>query len=250
MFYSHTAVVLAALAGVNAHSAFLSLEGLPGPKSVGFAVVPDLARNCTTPSPCQQDAIIIRQGEIASGAVSFCGRTEHNGPIDIKTETQKAIDSGNLAKVEGGLSVTMVVHQVNADGAGSYTCDVDQNGNGKFDPMTVTQDVPGANGLSQAKTEQFELKATMPDNLDCRGGPTNNICIIRCRNNAQAGPFGTCMAVTSAQAAGGNNGGNTGGNANKGGNNRAGNNNNNANNRVNNNNANNRVNNNRFNRKQ
>lgn len=247
MFFSHTAVVLAALAGVNAHSAFLSLTGLPGPKSVGFGVVDDLARNCTTPIPCQQDAIIVRQGEIAAGIVGPCGRTEHTGPIDIKSETQKAIDSGNLAKVEGGLSVTMVVHQVNADGAGSYTCGVDQDGSGNFVPMTVTQDVPGANGLSQAKTEQFELKATLPDNLTCNGGPTRGICIIRCLNNAQAGPFGTCMAVSGPQAAGGNNNGNNN-NGNSNGNN-------NGNNRVNNggNNRANRVNsriNNRFVRKQ
>ncbi|KLU88678.1 MAS3 protein [Magnaporthiopsis poae ATCC 64411] len=249
MFFSHTAVVLAALAGVNAHATFLNLEGEPGPKSVAFAVIDDLARNCTVPSPCQRDATIIRQGEIAAGVVGVCGRTEGTGSIDIKSETQKAIDSGALARVKGGTTITMDVHQVNADGAGPFVCDVDQDGSGNFTPITITQDVPGANGLSQAKTAQFQMKAVMPDNLSCTGGPgglaDGGICIVRCRNAAQAGPFGACIPVIGPQAAGGNNngnngngnGGNTGNNrSNNGGNNRANNGGNKANNRANNNN--------------
>ncbi|KAL8393232.1 hypothetical protein RB595_003140 [Gaeumannomyces hyphopodioides] len=211
MFFSYTAVVLAALAGVNAHSTFLGLTGVAGsPKSVAFKVIPDLARNCTTPSPCQQDATIIRQGEISAKIVDVCGRTEQAGSIDIKTETEKAVKSGALAKVTGGTTVTMDVHQVNADGAGPYVCDVDQTGNGQFVEMTVTDNIPGANGLSTAKTEQFQMKATMPNDLKCTGGSTGDICIVRCRNNAQAGPFGGCIPVQQ-QAAGAGAGATTGG---------------------------------------
>ncbi|KAL8304866.1 hypothetical protein RB597_004125 [Gaeumannomyces tritici] len=212
MFFSYTAVVLAALAGVNAHSTFLGLTGIAGsPKSVAFKVIPDLARNCTTPSPCQQDATIIRQGEISAKIVDVCGRTELAGSIDIKAETEKAIKAGALAKVTGGTTVTMEVHQVNADGAGPYICDVDATGNGQFVPMTVTDNIPGANGLSTAKTEQFQMKATLPDDLECTNGSTGDICIIRCRNTAQAGPFGGCIPVQQQAAGAGAGAGGAGG---------------------------------------
>jgi len=35
----------------------------------------------------------------------------------------------------------------------------------------------------------------MPANFACVGGSTGNICTVRCRNNAQAGPFGGCFPV-------------------------------------------------------
>ncbi|KAM0321743.1 hypothetical protein ACHAPQ_009283 [Fusarium lateritium] len=35
----------------------------------------------------------------------------------------------------------------------------------------------------------------MPDDLNCFGASTGNICTVRCRNNALAGPFGGCFAV-------------------------------------------------------
>lgn len=36
--------------------------------------------------------------------------------------------------------------------------------------LTVTNNVPGANGLSQAKTQDFNITVTMPDDLACTGG--------------------------------------------------------------------------------
>lgn len=35
----------------------------------------------------------------------------------------------------------------------------------------------------------------MPDNFNCIGASTGNICTVRCRNTAVAGPFGGCFAV-------------------------------------------------------
>lgn len=67
--------------------------------------------------------------------------------------------------------------------------------------LTVTNNVPGANGFSQAKTQDFNMTITMPTNMACTGGSTGNICTIRCRNNALAGPFGGCIAVQQAGAA-------------------------------------------------
>lgn len=39
------------------------------------------------------------------------------------------------------------------------------------------------------------MTVTLPSNLTCTGGSTGNICTVRCRNNAVAGPFGGCFAV-------------------------------------------------------
>lgn len=79
--------------------------------------------------------------------------------------------------------------------------------------LTVTDNVPGTNGLSQAKAQAFNITVRMPDDLHCTGGKpttrrrffhhiinrttasTGNICTVRCRNNAVAGPFGGCFAV-------------------------------------------------------
>lgn len=35
----------------------------------------------------------------------------------------------------------------------------------------------------------------MPSDLACTGASTGNVCTVRCRNNALAGPFGGCFAV-------------------------------------------------------
>lgn len=78
-------------------------------------------------------------------------------------------------------------------------------------PLTITGDnIPGTNGLSQEKERDFNLTVQMPADMKCIGGKpavqsrtdwqniqltnqigsTGNICTVRCRNNAQAGPFG------------------------------------------------------------
>ena len=37
--------------------------------------------------------------------------------------------------------------------------------------------------------------------MQCAGGPNGDACIMRCRNSAIAGPFGSCVAVTNANSA-------------------------------------------------
>jgi hypothetical protein len=100
--------------------------------------------------------------------------------------------------------MTVTVHQVNADGAGPYECDLDETSNGatNFIPLTVTNNVPGANGLSQAKEQDFEINVAMPANYNCIGASTGNICTVRCRNTAVAGPFGGCFAVQQTDGTG------------------------------------------------
>lgn len=164
-----------------------------------FEKVDDLARNCTSISPCQQDATLIRDAEITANVANECGRTEISGNIDVGENTENALAAGAVTQVKAGTPLTVTIHQVNADGAGPYTCDMDPTGNtlgatGQT-ALAVTNNVPGANGFSQAKTQDFNMTVTMPSTLNCTGGSTGNICTVRCRNNALAGPFGGCFAV-------------------------------------------------------
>ncbi|ROW04722.1 hypothetical protein VMCG_04875 [Cytospora schulzeri] len=185
---------------VHGHAQILNAQGESGsPASIGFQVDTELARNCTSISPCQQDSTLIRDAEIESNIVNECGRTELSGNIDVGENTEDALAANSVTQVKAGSKLTVTIHQVNADGAGPFTCDMDPTGNtlgatGQT-ALEVTNNVPGTNGFSQAKTQDFNITVTMPTDLNCTGASTGNVCTIRCRNNALAGPFGGCFAV-------------------------------------------------------
>jgi hypothetical protein len=61
-----------------------------------------------------------------------------------------------LPQVSVGGTVEITVHQVNADGAGPFTCTVDPTAKGTaFQSMTITTNVAGNNGVSNAANEDF-----------------------------------------------------------------------------------------------
>ncbi|CAK7234822.1 hypothetical protein SBRCBS47491_009079 [Sporothrix bragantina] len=119
------------------------------------------------------------------------------GNIDVGENTENALAAGAVTQVKAGSQITVTIHQVNADGAGPYVCDLDETSNANVisHNLTVTNNVPGSNGLSQAKEQDFNITVTMPTDMNCIGASTGNICTVRCRNNALAGPFGGCFAV-------------------------------------------------------
>ncbi|KAK0713152.1 hypothetical protein B0T26DRAFT_753294 [Lasiosphaeria miniovina] len=198
MHFSATLPLAAIFALAEAHGVILAAQGEAGsPPSVGFQVQENIARNCTTISPCQLDATIIRDAEVAANIVNKCGRTQLAGNIDIGENTENALSAGAVTQVKAGSKITVTIHQVNADGAGPYVCDLDETSNSGLisKNLTVTNNVPGVNGLSQAKAQDFNITVTMPDQLSCTGASTGDICTVRCRNNAVAGPFGGCFAV-------------------------------------------------------
>lgn len=92
-------------------------------------VIPELARNCITINPCQQDATLIRDAEIKANIANECGRTEIGGNIDIGESTEKAIAANAVTEIKPGSEVVVTLHQVNADGAGPYECDLEEDGN-------------------------------------------------------------------------------------------------------------------------
>ncbi|KAK0643739.1 hypothetical protein B0T16DRAFT_392216 [Cercophora newfieldiana] len=130
------------------------------------------------------------------------------------TETNVAATAG--AGATSGLptcgndgSIEMVFHQINQDGAGPLTASIDPTSGGTeasaFQTAEVTQDVPGFGfqGLSLATSRDFPLTVQMPADMTCEGtvAGVNNVCVVRVRNGAAAGPFGGSAAFTQSPAA-------------------------------------------------
>ncbi|EUC45601.1 hypothetical protein COCMIDRAFT_95059 [Bipolaris oryzae ATCC 44560] len=106
-------------------------------------------------------------------------------------------------------TITMTFHQVNQDGAGPLTAQIDATSGGTdpaaFQDAQVTQNVPGIGigGLSAASTTDFPVKVQMPAGMTCQGtaGGASNVCVVRMQNAALAGPFGGSAAFTQSAAA-------------------------------------------------
>ncbi|KAH7092888.1 hypothetical protein BKA62DRAFT_751629 [Auriculariales sp. MPI-PUGE-AT-0066] len=193
---------------VRGHGAITQVKGANGVNAAAFGIDASTPRDGTRARPFQQDTSIIRDREIARGTASACGRTRLGGVNDIAAQMAAASSDGLPSATTAG-EVEMTLHQINGDGAGPYTCDVNTDGTGNaFTPMQVTTQVPGNNGRSRARAEDFPLVAQMPAGTTCTGGPDGNACLVRCRNPARAGPFGGCVAVTMGDAAATNAGGN------------------------------------------
>lgn len=69
----------------------------------------------------------------------------------------------------------------------------------------MTQDVPGLGfgGLSLATSRDFPLTVQMPAGMTCDAtvAGVDNVCIVRVRNSAAAGPFGGAAAFTMSSGA-------------------------------------------------
>ncbi|RGP79804.1 hypothetical protein FLONG3_2118 [Fusarium longipes] len=103
--------------------------------------------------------------------------------------------------------ITMTYRQAN--GAGPMTADIDATSGGTdvnaFQSAEVTENVPGfgIQGLSLATNTDFPLTVKMPAGMTCEGsvGGAENVCIVRVRNGAAAGPFGGSAAFTQSASA-------------------------------------------------
>ncbi|KAJ6529242.1 hypothetical protein B0H19DRAFT_1384955 [Mycena capillaripes] len=188
------------LLNVQAHGTITGVTGANGVQAAGFGILASTPRTGSTPKPFEQDTSVIRDKEIASGKTGVCGRTAAGGNNDVAAQLAAASQAGLPTAAADG-SVTMTLHQVNQDGAGPYTCEVSGDGGNTFQAATVTQQVPGKFGLSRAKATDFALTAQMPAGMACTAGPNGDACIMRCRNPALAGPFGSCVAVAQGGAA-------------------------------------------------
>jgi Egh16-like virulence factor len=90
----------------------------------------------------------------------------------------------------------MVFHQINGDGAGPIACSISTDATGKtFTDITVSTNVPGTNGKSNAANQDFPLVANIPAGTACTGavGALKNVCAVKCAN--PAGPFGGTVLI-------------------------------------------------------
>ncbi|KYK58479.1 cell surface protein [Drechmeria coniospora] len=105
--------------------------------------------------------------------------------------------------------ISGVYRQVNQDGAGPLTAAIDPSSGGydgkAFQSASIVQNMPGlgVGGLSLATNTEFPIKVKMPEGMVCNGkvGGAENVCIVRVRNQAAAGPFGGSGAFTQSPAA-------------------------------------------------
>ncbi|KAJ7106617.1 hypothetical protein C8R44DRAFT_714955 [Mycena epipterygia] len=197
-FLVFAAISSSAFLDAHAHGALTGITGANGVQAAGFGIIASTPRTGSTRKPFEQDTSIIRDKDIAAGG-SVCGRTLAGGDNNVAAQLAAASSAGLPTAAADG-SVTMTLHQVNGDGAGPYTCDVSGDGGNTWQAATVTTQVAGKNGRSNAKAVDLPLVAQMPAAMACTAGPNGDACIMRCRNPANAGPFGGCAAIASGAA--------------------------------------------------
>ena len=145
------------LAVAHAQGVITSAQGSKGsPASLGLQV--DLTK---------ADANVINANEVATNVVNECGRTLLAGNIDIGTVTEAALSAKQVTSVTKGSTMSITIKALDANGAGPYTCDVDQTSNASGTsgqvPLTVKETDTSANG-------DITLAVTMPKDLACIGG--------------------------------------------------------------------------------
>ncbi|OTA63149.1 hypothetical protein K449DRAFT_464520 [Hypoxylon sp. EC38] len=153
-------------------------------------------RDGTRRRPFQQDSTRFRGDQ----ADTF-GETIGAGNNDLEQGTQAIMaETGDqLPQVTAGGEVKMTLHQVNADGAGPYSCMINSDGTGAdWDDIEVTQSPPGEDSRDRDGNEtDFPLTAAIPADQECTGtvAGQDNVCLVRCQNGARAGPFGGVVPV-------------------------------------------------------
>ncbi|EPS40890.1 hypothetical protein H072_5243 [Dactylellina haptotyla CBS 200.50] len=121
--------------------------------------------------------------------------------IQIKPEVERVIKKlGGLPRCTPGGYLKMIVHQINADGAGPFWCQISYDGAASwFDAnVEVIKGVLGSKKKSvrkQGTLKNYMLKVEIPAGLRCTGsyGGVDNACMLRCKNYAKNGPFGGCV---------------------------------------------------------
>ncbi|KAL8364793.1 hypothetical protein RB595_003866 [Gaeumannomyces hyphopodioides] len=148
-------------------------------------------------------------GLLGGGARGAGGTKAVTGPESSVASSAGEGSSNGLPTASDSGKVTMTFRQINQDGAGPMRADIDATSGGTdasaFQSAQVTKDVPGLGiqGLSLATSTEFPLEVQMPAGMTCEGtvAGVNNVCVVRVRNGAAAGPFGGSAAFTQSAAA-------------------------------------------------
>ncbi|KAF7322020.1 putative gegh 16 protein [Mycena kentingensis (nom. inval.)] len=200
--------LLSALGSAYGHAVIQKVIGANGVETMGFGVDAAIPRTGTSEQPFQLDTPVLK-----NLADDPCGATLEGGSIDIATALATAIEqgSGQLPSFTANGSITMEIHQVNADGGGPFSAMVNAKADGvEWVPAIVLVQAPGINGILHGGPANVPFVAKIPDGTVCSGGVDGQTCLIRINNGGTdltdslaqgAGPFGGCMAVTQSDAA-------------------------------------------------
>ncbi|KAH8842857.1 hypothetical protein MCOR27_000065 [Pyricularia oryzae] len=131
------------------------------------------------------------------------------GPETMVKATLGEGASSGLPTVGKDGIIKMTFRQINQDGAGPMSADVDGTSGGTkadaFQQAEVVKDVPGLGiqGLSLATATEFPLEVKMPAGTTCEAtvAGVKNVCVVRVRNGAVTGPFGGSAAFTQSPEA-------------------------------------------------
>ncbi|KAM3557864.1 hypothetical protein ARSEF4850_004875 [Beauveria asiatica] len=198
------ASVLVAAQLVSGHAVITNAVGDAGGSGMALGVVTTTPRDGTRRNPFQQDATRFR----GASADTF-GETVGQGANNLESGMSKIMaETGDaLPQVTPGGQLTMTLHQVNSDGAGPYKCMINADGTGAtWEDIQVSQNVDGnQRGRNrQGSATDHPLVADIPANQQCTGtaGGQTGVCLVRCQNPANAGPFGGVVPLQMAAAGG------------------------------------------------
>lgn len=106
----------------------------------------EVARGGTTEQPFQLDTPVMKNQKDDP-----CGATLLAGSVDISTAIQTVSTAfGGLPTIPTSGKLTLGMFQVNADGGGPFTAEINTDATGKsWAPITVLSQPPGVNGIIQ-----------------------------------------------------------------------------------------------------
>ncbi|ROT36135.1 hypothetical protein SODALDRAFT_328507 [Sodiomyces alkalinus F11] len=197
-----TATLLASAHLVAGHGAIISATGDAGGQGMALGIDTSTPRDGTRRRPFQQDSTRFRGDQ----ADTF-GETIGAGDNDLESGTRAIMaEMGDqLPQVTRGGQVDMVLHQVNSDGGGPYRCMINADGSAStWNTIQVLTSPPGRNSRNRSgESTDFPLVAAIPPNQECTGtvAGQDNVCLVRCQNDARAGPFGGIVPVQMAGSA-------------------------------------------------
>ncbi|KAI5861645.1 hypothetical protein GGS23DRAFT_575982 [Durotheca rogersii] len=186
---------------VSGHGVITGATGNAGGTGMALGVDSSTPRDGTRRRPFQQDSTRFR-GDQADTFGETIGAGNNN--LEQGTQAILAETGDQLPQVTPGGQLTMTLHQVNADGAGPYSCMINDDGTGQnWDDIQVTQSPPGEDSRDRNGNEtDFPLIAAIPANQECTGtvAGQSDVCLVRCQNGARAGPFGGVVPVQLASS--------------------------------------------------
>jgi len=188
---------------VAGHGAIISATGDAGGTGMAIGIVSTTPRDGTRRDPFQQDSTRFKGDQADTFGETLGGG---NNNLEAGTKAIMAETGDQLPQVSQGGEISMALHQVNADGGGPYTCEINSDGTGQsWESIDVTTTPPGKNSRNRSGAQtDFPMAAAIPQSQTCTGevAGQDNVCLVKCKNAARAGPFGGVVPV---QLAGANN---------------------------------------------